>query len=361
MSIARIVLALVFVFGLSTGIGGSAALAQSQPDLNPVDQVAYVSPERCTGDEADLERIAEISGDALATPDGTVEGQPLFEGDELANETDADAVRELTQTMLACINANDPLRFLSLFTDDFFRHYSADVVGIIEAAGTEEGTEPLDDGYALVYESAVYQLEDGRLIYAVALAWVEPDLVTDDVIATDLIQIAAIEIDGAWKIDELRAERFEDPNEEPDCGPNCATPDSEAGVEGEGYAGWIMPVEIAEASQPLFVWGETVTGFFEPTEAEIAEAENVFVLFLNQDDWAEDTGLLDSVSGHWRQYFGYETESGRLLVVNGFCDALGQNPAEQVIAVEDGGACFWYAIYNLDTHRWERISINGEA
>ncbi len=360
MRVVRTSLIALIVIVALLGSNAPTVLAQAAPELTPVNDFSVVSPDQCTGDPANLDRVREVSADSLATPDGSFVILPLFTSDDLIEGPDAAAARSLMTSMLACINANDPHRFLSLFSDDFFRRFAADVVELDDATGeggTARDTAPLEGGYAIVYESDVAQLDDDRLIYAVAVAWVEPAPAPQASEATDLIQIAAVEIDGVWTIDELRSAAFDDPNEPDECDVDCATPQ----VTGEGYGGWIMSLDMAREAVVQFLWGEEVLDVFSPTEEEIAEAEAVLPDFLLSDDRAVETGLTGEVATHERQYLGYETITGRILVVNGFCDRLGYDPATEIVAVEDGGSCFWFGRYNLDTGAWESLSINGEA
>ena len=360
MRIVRTGFAVILFLALIAAPIRLTASAQTQVDLEAVENFNFVSPEQCSGEPANLDRILELIGGSVEATTTPIDDLPLIEGGEPVDGEDADAVRALLVNVFACMNANDPLRFLNLFSDDFLRTYATDVAGIVEAAAEQspdEPQQPLDDGYAIVYESDVFELEDGRFTYTVAVAWVTPEPMDAAAEATDLIQLTARNHDGTWLVEELRSESYVDPHAASRCGDDCATPQ----VSGDGYAGWIMPLDSARENVILFMWGEEIIDVFTPTDAEIAAAEATFVAFLERDASAQESGLLESVSTDERQYFGYETTNGRLLIVNGFCDRLGLDPGTDVITVEDGGSCFWLARYNLDTSTWESIMINGEA
>lgn len=360
MRMNRTMFAMLMIAITLVGSGFGTAVAQADVELTPVDDVGFVSPEGCTGEQADLARIqaiVESADDSRSTP---MASQALIDGGEPVTGEDAEAVRALARLVLACINANDPLRFLNLFSDHFFEHSPNDLAVILAAAEAQAGGEeqlPLDDGYAIVHESDVLALDDGRFTYTLAVAWVRPSPRSEAPVATDVIQVVARNVDGAWFVDDLRSEPLQDPSTASGCGDDCATPQ----VTGEGYSGWMMPLDVAREHANWLVWGEEVVEVFVPTEAEVAEAEGSLIAYLQTRTMAQESGLLDSIADHERQYFGFETTTGRLLIVNGFCDRVGYDPATEVIAVEDGGSCFWQGRYNLDTATWESVSINGEA
>jgi hypothetical protein len=65
--------------------------------------------------------------------------------------------------------------------------------------------------------------------------------------------------------------------------------------------------------------------------------------------------------GHKRQYLGWIVDGERVIYVNGFCDDLGRNWHVEYIAVDDGGDCFFSAMYNVDTDELEYFSFNGSG
>lgn len=360
MRINRTMLGMLMIAIAIIGGGFGSAVAQTEIELTPVDDFSFVSPDGCIAEPANLSRIQaliESANDSRSTP---MASQALLDGGEPVEGDEAGAVRALAIQVLACINANNPLRFLNLFSDQFFEHSPNDLSVILAAAEDQAAGEellPLDDGYAIVHESDVFVLDDGRFTYTMAVAWVRPSPRSEAPVATDLIQVVARSVDGSLFVDDLRSETLEDPITASGCGEDCAMPQ----VTGEVYSGWIMPIDVSRENANWLVWGEEVIEVFEPTEDEITEAEASLVAYLQTMSMAQETGLLESVGNHERQYFGYETTNGRLLIVNGFCDRLGYDPATEVIAVEDGGSCFWQGRYNLDNSTWESVSINGEA
>jgi len=361
----RNVLFVLVLVATLVGMNVGPVLAQTGPPMTPVETPTYVSPEFCTPEPADLDRVQSLMNDPLATPEGSIEDLPLIEDGEVVSDDDAVAVRELMVTMLACINADQPARFLSLFSDEFFHHASGDVADIVadaEEAESDEETVPLDEGYALVTESEVRRLEDGRYTYAVGGAWVSPETDLEQAQPDEIIQIVVNAGDGDMLIDDLRVADLNDPGDEPDCGDNCGEPEASTPVEGSNYSGWIMTADIAEEAAINFLQSgnEVVISGFAPTEEDVAEAESVLPFFLRQQERATEN-LIEQLPTYQRQYLGIETDEGRFLIINGFCDTVGIDPLTSVVVVEDGGDCFWHAVYDLETRTFERLLVNGES
>ena len=72
-------------------------------------------------------------------------------------------------------------------------------------------------------------------------------------------------------------------------------------------------------------------------------------------------GALADQSPGYRQYAGFVEDGERKIYINAFCDDLGMDWERDVVFVMDGGACFWQAVYNVETGEVERLTVNGEA
>ncbi len=72
---------------------------------------------------------------------------------------------------------------------------------------------------------------------------------------------------------------------------------------------------------------------------------------------AGDQGALE----HMRQYAGFIENGERKILVNGFCDAFGVDWMSEPVRVDDGGDCFFTAIYNVDRDDLEMFRFNGLA
>lgn len=143
-----------------------------------------------------------------------------------------------------------------------------------------------------------------------------------------------------------------------DCGTNGADscraepavelPDPATAAEGwlpletKGVFGVIVATDDASTLYP------NADDYWTPgqTDVELAEAA-VF----------DDQGGLD----HFRQYVGVVEDGEQKVSINGFCDSWGLNWYAQPVQVDDGGDCYFSALYNVEDGELEYFSFNGEG
>ena len=131
-------------------------------------------------------------------------------------------------------------------------------------------------------------------------------------------------------------------------------------VSGNGYSGYIMPPELASGTADYFLnTGSTDVLAFTPTEAMVAEAEAALPVYVAASPRATER-IINELATYQRQYLGFTTADGSVLVINAFCDSS-YDPAGNVVVVMDGGDCFWQAVYDLTTHAFTYFSVNGNA
>lgn len=90
------------------------------------------------------------------------------------------------------------------------------------------------------------------------------------------------------------------------------------------------------------------SAYWLPTPADVEAAERALT---------DEAGELE----HTRQHARYIEDGNRKIYINGFCDASGVEWQERPVLVQDGGDCFFTAIYNVDAGELERFRFNGEA
>jgi hypothetical protein len=69
---------------------------------------------------------------------------------------------------------------------------------------------------------------------------------------------------------------------------------------------------------------------------------------------------IDHPERYFRQYVPIRQEGRKLLYVNAFCEAPSYWHTQLVI-VDDGGSCFWQALYDPATDTYSHLTINGRA
>jgi hypothetical protein len=125
-----------------------------------------------------------------------------------------------------------------------------------------------------------------------------------------------------------------------------------------------MTAEQADYASVYFGIDSEKYGGMAVRPEQIAQAEAALPAYVAEQDHATDR-LIDEIhtGTYERQYFGYAFEFSYLLVINGYCasDSAYFNPSQQPVAVEDGGDCFWQAIYSLTDERFVSFSVNGVA
>ncbi|MEJ7837541.1 MAG: hypothetical protein WKF81_01930 [Thermomicrobiales bacterium] len=113
-------------------------------------------------------------------------------------------------------------------------------------------------------------------------------------------------------------------------------------VSGENYEDIIVSIDAADG------FGTSEEGFWMPTAEDIEAAESAL---------SEREPDLD----HIRQYAGVIQDGDRKVFINGFCDSFGRDWRTQIITVDDGGSCYFSAMYNADSDELDYFNFNGQG
>jgi hypothetical protein len=188
----------VLVLLLSVATAGPTLAQKATPAAYPV----APDPSECVIDPAPIEEIAAILGTPVAEP--AVSPSPFVPpaSQPADPETSAKVVATLRQ-IFACANAGDPLRFSSLFTDDFVRNFFADVPleDLLDFLAIPPKPLPENQERIIIRFGEVQLLPDGRAGVVVVLD--EPD---DPRIEEPDYAILEQEEDR-WLVDELHEDR----------------------------------------------------------------------------------------------------------------------------------------------------------
>ncbi len=172
------------------------ALAQEMATPGPFPQTP--APEACVAEALTVEDVlAALEGasatPSIATPDA-VAGQAMA-----ADAETADAVKAALLQVFACANAGDPLRFASLYTDQFLRDFFGGVPQADLEAFLGMLPQPLPDEQQRIIRGVgdVELLPDGRAQVVIILD--EPDDPRTEEPDTVILR----QVDGRWLVDEI--------------------------------------------------------------------------------------------------------------------------------------------------------------
>jgi hypothetical protein len=93
-----------------------------------------------------------------------------------------------------------------------------------------------------------------------------------------------------------------------------------------------------------------------PTVRDVEVVEGALEEYVDENP---DLGI-DDLDTYVRQYLGTGDRAG-IVSINGLCDADAFNWQEELVAVEDGGSCFWNAEFSFFTLSFDSFQVNGEA
>ena len=130
-----------------------------------------------------------------------------------------------------------------------------------------------------------------------------------------------------------------------------------------------------QTSKPPF-GGANVTGSFnidEKTLLKIFDSlrdhlyKNLILDRCEDRDYQLDN-IVFSFYEYYLQIIPFKEGSKRLVYINAYrvpCDVIDHGkealPSNKFVSVFDGGTNYWQITYNLDTGKFERVHINGEA
>lgn len=101
---------------------------------------------------------------------------------------------------------------------------------------------------------------------------------------------------------------------------------------------------------------QSVTGFWQPSEKDVADAEAALAAFFPQGRF---------LSGYKRQYVGALVNGRKVIYINSFHGSVAEemktNWRKTPVNVCDGGDAFWGCEYDPATKAVTNVMFNGEA
>jgi hypothetical protein len=174
----------------------SGALAQEMATPGPFPQTP--APDACVAQALAVDDVLAALQRAPATP-GIATPDAVAEAATRADAEMADAVKATLLQVFACANAGDPLRFASLYTDQFLRDFFGGVPQADLEAFLGMPPQPLPAEQQRIIRGVgdVELLPDGRARVVIILD--EPDDPRTDEPDTVILR----QVGGRWLVDEI--------------------------------------------------------------------------------------------------------------------------------------------------------------
>jgi hypothetical protein len=135
------------------------------------------------------------------------------------------------------------------------------------------------------------------------------------------------------------------------------------GAGGVGAAQPRLGVILTESRASSMVGGlgvEGYSGYWTPERHQVVALERALPEHLATAA-PEGSRLRRGLDGYRAQYFGVLRGEQELILANFFCDAQGRDIEQEVVAVEDGGDCYFTVELDPALERFSELSINGES
>lgn len=98
-----------------------------------------------------------------------------------------------------------------------------------------------------------------------------------------------------------------------------------------------------------------------PGKDDVLKLEERIESYLKKAAAKRSPQLWSKLAPYKRQYVGLMRNNRRVIFANFFCDAFNVDWKKTVVAVADGGDCFFTVVYDLERAGFNDLRINGEA
>ncbi len=127
------------------------------------------------------------------------------------------------------------------------------------------------------------------------------------------------------------------------------------------FEGVIFAAASAERAGLETLVYETIDGYWTPSRDDVLAFEQRLGHYLQQAAPQTYPGPLRDLSTYRRQYVGILVEGQRVVFANFFCNADDTDWKREIVAVLDGGSCYFEVKYNVHMGTFYDLSIHGEA
>jgi hypothetical protein len=126
------------------------------------------------------------------------------------------------------------------------------------------------------------------------------------------------------------------------------------------FEGVIVPREKAKDFMKAFSGIEEKESW-TPGKDDVLKLEEKIESYLKKAAAKMSPNLWTKLADYKRQYIGIMRNGRRVIFANFFCDAFQADWKSSLVAVEDGGDCFFNILYNPGSAAFSDLRINGEA
>jgi hypothetical protein len=102
---------------------------------------------------------------------------------------------------------------------------------------------------------------------------------------------------------------------------------------------------------------------WEPTLGDMNDVEDGLAQITTLSNIDPDPNRhIDNPRDYDRQYLAVVVNRRKFIYLNALCSVeQNANWRKHLIVIRDGGKCFWQAMYDLSTHRFSDLRVNGSA
>ena len=117
------------------------------------------------------------------------------------------------------------------------------------------------------------------------------------------------------------------------------------------------------AAQQGGAFGGAIEGYWTPSQADAIALETGLPAYLqaNAGYFQPQPPIWERLEDYKRQYLGIQENGKRVIYANYFCEAHNTDWENQFVLVIDGGDCYFQIKFEIDTHRFYDLRVNGEA
>ena len=102
---------------------------------------------------------------------------------------------------------------------------------------------------------------------------------------------------------------------------------------------------------------------WQPSATDIAEMESQFgqLKHVSASQCCIPGARIRDVNKYYRQYVGIAVHDKKLIYINAYPIGSEQGLRSKVVAACDGGTGYWGVLYDVESHRFFDLAVNGLA